>query len=153
VCDGTNGTPDLVNRFPKGVGAAESAGATGGAASVNTGAGGNHDHGGVTALFTLTSAEVPTHTHRVRGADGPGTVVSRPNIADAGVYGLGGAAYSAGSPNPFYQQQTTGDSEDFLEAVGDGDPHDHDIAASGTHTHTVATMPPWCALWFLMRLP
>jgi len=46
LCDGTNGTPDLRDRFIVGAGTSYAVGATGGSA--------NH---------TLTTAEMPTHTH------------------------------------------------------------------------------------------
>lgn len=46
LCDGTNGTPDLRNRFIVGAGDSYAVGATGGADSV-----------------TLTEAQMPAHTH------------------------------------------------------------------------------------------
>jgi microcystin-dependent protein len=46
LCDGTNGTPDLRNRFVVGAGSTYAVGATGGADSV-----------------TLTEAQMPAHTH------------------------------------------------------------------------------------------
>jgi microcystin-dependent protein len=46
LCDGTNGTPDLRNRFVVGAGDSYAVGATGGADSV-----------------TLTEAQMPAHTH------------------------------------------------------------------------------------------
>lgn len=46
LCDGTNGTPDLRDRFVLSVGASEDPGATGGSDSV-----------------TLTTAELPSHSH------------------------------------------------------------------------------------------
>jgi microcystin-dependent protein len=46
LCDGTNGTPDLRDRFIVGAGTSYAVGATGGSA--------NH---------TLTTAEMPAHTH------------------------------------------------------------------------------------------
>ncbi|MBI5215115.1 MAG: hypothetical protein HY960_05130 [Ignavibacteriae bacterium] len=46
ICDGTNGTPDLQNRFVVGVGSSYAVGNTGGSASV-----------------TLTTAQLPAHNH------------------------------------------------------------------------------------------
>lgn len=48
LCNGSNGTPDLRNRFVVGAGSTYSVGNTGGADSV-----------------TLTSAQIPSHTHTV----------------------------------------------------------------------------------------
>lgn len=52
LCDGSNGTPDLRNKFVLGAGGSYSVGATGGAA--------NH---------TLTEAEIPVMTHAGHNAD------------------------------------------------------------------------------------
>ncbi len=58
LCDGSNGTPDLRDRFIVGAGSSYSVGATGGSISHTHGVGsyavGNH---------TLTIAEMPAHTH------------------------------------------------------------------------------------------
>jgi microcystin-dependent protein len=52
LCDGTNGTPDLRDRFIIGAGSTYSVGATGGSA--------NH---------TLTTSEMPSHTHTATSTD------------------------------------------------------------------------------------
>lgn len=52
LCDGSNGTPDLRGRFIVGAGGDYDAGATGGAASV-----------------TLSTEEMPSHTHTFTGAE------------------------------------------------------------------------------------
>jgi microcystin-dependent protein len=51
VCDGTNGTPDLRDRFVVGAGSTYSVG----------------DTGGVNAV-ALTTAEIPSHTHSISGS-------------------------------------------------------------------------------------
>lgn len=153
-CDGTNGSPDLRGSFPRGAGGALALGASGGSATAsgNTDAGGDHDHGAATQS---AEADLAAHTHSVRGAGGPGSVVSRPNIADAGVYGLSGAAYSAGAANPFYLEDATADGQDLIQAAGGGGGHAHDIDASGTHTHglsSVGIIPPYKAVYFIMKV-
>jgi microcystin-dependent protein len=52
MCDGTNGTPDLRNRFIVGAGSNYSVGATGGRDTV-----------------TLTTGQMPKHTHNVYTAN------------------------------------------------------------------------------------
>lgn len=153
-CDGTNGSPDLRGSFPRGAGGALALGATGGSATAsgNTDAAGAHSHGGATQS---AEADLAAHTHSVRGAGGPGAVVSRPNIADAGTYGLGGAAYSSGSANPFYLEDSTADGADLIQSAGAGGGHAHDITAEGNHTHglgSIATIPPYKAVYFIMKV-
>lgn len=156
-CDGTNGSPDMRGFFPRGAGGALALGATGGSATAsgNTDAGGDHDHGGSSGGHAVTAAEMPSHTHSVRGAGGPGAVIARPNIADSGVYGLSGAAYSSGPFNPFYLEDATADAADLIQATGGGNAHDHSIPNSGTHTHglgSVSTIPPYKAVYFIMKV-
>ena len=56
LCDGTNGTPDLRDKFIKSVpNSSTDPGATGGAPS--------HNHAGSTGDHTLTIAEMPSHKH------------------------------------------------------------------------------------------
>lgn len=61
LCDGTNGTPDLRDKFVRGAAPAADPGATGGADT--------HDHGGATANHTLTAAQsgLPDHVHPEEG--------------------------------------------------------------------------------------
>jgi len=67
LCDGTNGTPDLLNRFVRGAGTGTSPGATGGSTSV-----------------TLTVSNMPPHRHR------------SPNFYTNSATGTGGISYYGG---------------------------------------------------------
>lgn len=68
ICDGTNGTPDLRDRFVVGAGSTYAVGVTGGATTVNL----QHNHGGATGGVSfggggsLTAGALDTtHTHSI----------------------------------------------------------------------------------------
>lgn len=74
LCDGTNGTPNLQDKFVVGAGSGYAVGATGGADTVNiehshsnpsTGSAGSHDHGG----FTGSVSSVELYEGRASGAE------------------------------------------------------------------------------------
>ena len=62
LCDGTQGTPDLRDRFI--------VGAVGSYARGNTGGSSTHNHGGATASHVLTVAQMPSHNHLAPASDG-----------------------------------------------------------------------------------
>lgn len=59
ICDGTSGTPDLRNRFVVGAGGTYANGSTGGSKNITP--------TGTVQNTTLTQAQMPTHTHVVKG--------------------------------------------------------------------------------------
>jgi hypothetical protein len=128
LCNGSNGTPDLRNRFIVGAGSTYSPGATGGATSGTTSSSGSHDHTGDTGSHTLTISEIPSHTHSISAGE----------FLTHGFIAGGGDAYSNALTD------TTG-------ATGGGGGHDHSISSDGAHTHTVATLPPYYALAWIMK--
>jgi hypothetical protein len=71
LCDGTNGTPNLVGKFIKG---ASTAGGTGGSATHT------HTHSLSAASHTLTLAQIPSHSHS-SGIKGQSLYTSSGNIA------------------------------------------------------------------------
>lgn len=130
LCNGSNGTPDLRNRFLIGAGDDYSLGATGGGGSVSTSSAGAHDHGAVTGDHTLTIEQIPSHQHNV------GNVVTYP-----------GSGLQWGG-NPSFQSSvgagTTG-------AAGGGGAHNHSISEDGAHTHSVTPpLPPYYGIYFIM---
>jgi hypothetical protein len=128
LCNGSNGTPDLRDRFIVGAGSTYSPGATGGStAASTTSSNGAHTHTGTTGGHELTVAEMPAHTHTYRGA----TIT-------------GGGSDPDGSGTTF----ETGDTS----SAGSGDAHTHTISSDGAHTHTVTTpLPPFYALCFIQK--
>jgi hypothetical protein len=158
-CDGTNGSPDLRDSFPRGAGGSLALGASGGSATASgsTGAGGAHTPTGSADGHSITEAEMATHSHGLRNSYGPGTPAVQANMADAGNYGVAGTRYSAGPPSTGYIDAATGDGAALIEAVGGGDAHSHTLTmdAVADHTHTlssVSTVPPYKAVYFIMKV-
>ncbi len=133
ICNGTNGTPDLRDRFVVGAGNSYAVGGTGGATSVTSGGGGAHTHGG-TSGHTLSTGQLASHSHAIQvgGADDNNHTgnYDGPSDSDAGPRG--------------YTRNTA--------STGNNESHSHGIPDSGTHTHTVATLPPYYALAYIQRI-
>lgn len=129
LCNGANGTPDLRNRFVIGAGDTYDQNSVGGSlAAFNTGDGGDHAHGGTTGDHTLTIDQIPSHTHDMNAR----------NFVDELDFG-GGATYLLDGGT----RTTT--------AAGGGQAHNHPIAASGNHNHTVTpVLPPYRGLYYIM---
>lgn len=200
LCDGTNGTPDLRDRFIVGAGFSYGQFTVGGALSTSVdgshthpgstidvqgghthnttttissfGSGstitdtqGNHNHGG-TQAHTLTLAEIPSHQH-----DGGVSIVTTTNT------GVGGLTLGTGALQ-FFQKTDTSQGGDGGHSHGlnlDG-AHAHnltvDVAVSGTGTgtsdltgqhghnvtlspdgsHSHSALPPYFALYYIMRI-
>ena len=102
LCDGTNNTPDLRNRFVIGATGNYSPGSTGGTTSFSV--------SGSTGATTLTVGQMPSHTHnynRGYGADDGG------NYSEYTAPGRGGNAYA-------------------VSATGGSQSHAHSISATGS---------------------
>lgn len=118
LCDGTNGTPDLRSRFIVGADPREGGyepGATGGAtSSTPTITVNNH---------TLTTAEMPSHTHTYpTNGGGPGS------------------SFGVNTSIAYFNPQPS-------DPTGGGGAHNH-TATSGA----VPTLPPYYALAYVMKL-
>jgi hypothetical protein len=157
LCDGTNGTPDLRNRFVVSAGSAYAVNSTGGSL--------NHIHTaeGSTGFTALSTSQMPAHSHGVNDpthAHG----VSDPGHAH-GVGTNGFFATQAGGvteprvPGPYENHQST------LRATGIGiigSPTYISIASAGGgagHNHSVSTtianasnLPPYYALAYIMKI-
>lgn len=159
LCDGNNGTPNLVNKFvvcsagdivPPG---SYEKGSTGGTSnySIVTGGGGGHDHGGSTGGHALTEAQMPKHYHEMVGPHS----VTAPQGGTAG-YGK----YGGGTPDDTalrYGTWSTGGgavSGGTSTGTGNGNSHSHSISSVADHGHTVQfdNRPPYYALAFIMKL-
>lgn len=154
VLDGTNGTPDGRNRLPMIAGGLYDSGDLGGSLAPETDFAGDHNHGGATGSTTLDSTQMPVHNHRLyvrtsshergntRGFGYAQTAGVEGQIIDDAPYGYLDVAPQSGGNK-------------LIENNGAGSPagHTHSIGASGTHKHTISGggLPPFVAMWALMR--
>lgn len=134
LCDGTNSTPDLRDKFVLGGGG--SLPTSGGSSNTTTAASST----GVTVGGTsLTVDELPAHHHTFFS----GLAASGNSSGKCPDWAAGGAAnvnIPAGSP--YAGTQIIGDT-------GSGNPHTHAIT-DPTHTHTYP-LPPYRALFYIMK--
>lgn len=170
LCDGSNGTPDMRNQFPVGAGDTYASGSSGGSANAagDTSSNGGHDHGAATGSHVITKSQIPNHTHGGsintggagnggfdRGGDGNSTGVVFPghtrHQANSKLDTLGNTTQIEGSPLTTGMLGATIDVDDPAE----GHTHSLSTTSTGAHTHTVAsvsTIPPYRALYFIMRV-
>jgi hypothetical protein len=140
LCDGSNGTPNLRNRFVVGAGDTFNPGTTGGntTPTVTTASSGEHSHTGSTGSTTLTISQIPSHSHLMTEVPG----ASR--IFDGAIDG----SYHAGNQDRTYSNRET-------NTIGGGQGHLHSIGSDGTHTHSVIlqpTLPLYYALCYIMKV-
>lgn len=128
LCDGTNGTPDLRNRFVVAAGDTYAVGATGGADSV-----------------TLTEAQMPSHTHSAS--------TSTAGAHSHTVNGLitTGALSNDADRDPFYSSTQLVGNRGSIGTNSAGD-HTHSVtvaATGGGGSHE--NRPPYYALAYIMK--
>jgi hypothetical protein len=128
LCNGSNGTPDLRNRFVPGAGSHYTKAETGGANTVTT-------TGTVTiAGHVLTAAEIAKHTH--------GTITDNYSTAPAST-----SLWTYGNTYP--SAKVGSDVARNTGYTGDGGSHTH--SASWTGTSDLNKRPPYYALCFIMK--
>ncbi len=145
ICDGASGTPDMRDKFVVGAGTSYATGDTGG--SSTTGAGGGHTP--TIQGHALTETEMPAHIHFI--------------AADAVYSGSGSQDLSA--VNQAYRDTNGGPGGDTQytlrgtataatvgksSSAGSSAAHTHVADAVADHTHTC--MPPYIALFWIMKL-
>jgi hypothetical protein len=124
ICDGTNGTPDLRNKFVVGAGSTYAVGATGGSAD----------------------AIAVSHTHTFSGTTG-GMNANNPHVHYTyGAYGGGGnPGGSLNTSNPGGQNMATTATD-----IDHGHAFSGTTAAAGS-SGTNANLPPYYALAYIMK--
>ena len=142
LCNGSNGTPDLRNRFVVGAGDTYSVGGTGGSTTQS-----------------LTTGNIPAHTHTVSGvsgaAGGHSHTINDPGhshgltLQNSTFGGSGGGTLAATIGSYSTAAAVTGIS---LNAVGD---HTHSFSGTtssiGSGT-AFSILPPYYALAYIMKL-
>lgn len=153
LCNGTDGTPNLEDRFIRCAATPDQQGTIGGSTThVHTAtiaAGGNHSHTATIAGTALNLTQIPAHNH--------GNGVGDSYADRVFVYGSKAAVPITGynvdgnSPDGIYQGLT--------ETVGGGQTHTHSatVGDSGDHVHgaTVAAatvIPPYYAVAFIIKV-
>ena len=144
LCDGNNSTPDLRQKFVMGAGnVTNTPGTTGGSSTA-----------------TLTTANLPAHTHDFSGVTGSGgshthSVTDPGHIHSYNVVSVvpGTISYGGGGPGIGATGSTTGASTTGISIVADG-AHTH--AFSGTTTSVgsgtaFSILPPYYALAYIMK--
>ena len=144
-------SPDLRDRFIVGATSTYAQGSSGGATSgttsangasgtVTSSADGNHDHGSSTGGHTLTTAQIPSHSHVEYTGQGSGGSSTGWNVVSNATAALTNLSTA-----------TTGGSGSHSHSIGSSGTHTHTVSVSD-HTHTVATVPPYYALCYIIKL-
>lgn len=139
LCNGTNNTPDLRDRFIVGAGSSYSVGATGGEAShtLTVDEMPSHSHNATLSLSGLSTSSAGAHTHNVTvttphsSGGGYKSVQGGSNWADT--YNISGAAASAGG----HTHTISGSGSVTVDSNGSGSVHEN--------------RPPYYALCFIMK--
>jgi hypothetical protein len=135
LCDGTNGTPDLRDRFVVGAGSTYAVGNTGGSTT--------HTH---TAQGTaLTINQLPAHQHEYQDAYFAENFGTKPNGNEAG-------SGDTDSDNGYLFRARNGDASASPLPAGQM-PLTSPTGSGATHTHTLdnaTSLPPYYALAYIM---
>lgn len=155
LCNGTNGTPDLRDRFVVGAGGSYAVGDIGGATSTNL----LHSH---TPTATSTSANTFAHTH-TQGSTGAGASHSHAASITTGAGSISQSA-SNGSPTNAFNTPThthtitstdTESSHTHTNPSTDsaGPSHSHTVGTTGTSlSASTSILPPYYSLCYIQRL-
>lgn len=163
-CDGRNGTPNLVGRFPLGwqggYGLPQYLGASSGGAlpsAWSTSSAGAHTHTLSVNDHTITTANLPAHDHEMfrNESNSAATPITTDEAAAYIGGGSGGPDYTVrpAPTNPTTTSPNVGRTgTGGLSASPTALSHTGSTASNGAHTHTLdgADLPPWSAVYWIM---
>jgi hypothetical protein len=132
LCNGSNGTPDLRDRFVVGAGSTYSVDATGGSANAIVV---SHTH-----TFSETTSTIAAHNHLSYVCDDSAT----PFYNATAVSGLGTGGVNQGS----------GEARNYTSTTSDAGSHSHTVSgttSSAGNSGTNANLPPYYALCYIMK--
>jgi microcystin-dependent protein len=140
----TFNVPNKIDRVGVGAGSSYVRGATGGTATAITDAAGAHNHTGSTGGTAITTDQMPSHNH---GITDPGHAHSTIGVVSDGNFGSGGLApYPGGTVN------TGGSGTGItINNTGNGNAHNHSISTDGLHSHSVSTIQPYLASYYIIK--
>ena len=142
LCNGSNSTPDLRDKFVVGAGSTYAVGDTGGSATVTPA-------GSISVAGTaLTEAQMPKHFHSLRGPGGPFTSTV-PSATASGSGNYGGGTPDDGSTG-YGTNSVGGNAASGSASTGtsNGDSHTHTATFSGA---SATNLPPYYALCYIMK--
>jgi hypothetical protein len=146
LCDGTNGTPNLADRFILGTTTGAPA-AVGSSHTATVAEGGAHTHGsGVSGSTALTADQIPNHGHSYSHVTA--TQTSAQGEAAGGLL-TGPGTTSVHTPYTGTASSASGQQIGGSAAGGTG--HTHTIATSETHTHTVDLRGKYYLMAFIQK--
>lgn len=146
LCDGTNSTPDLSDRFIMGLTTGTPA-SVGSSHTATVAAGGSHTHGGGASGSTvLTTDQIPNHGHSYAHVTSPANSVE--GLATGGFI-TGTGDYTVHTAFSGTAEVTSGQQIGGNGSGGTG--HTHTIATSDTHTHTVDLRGKYYTLAFIQK--
>ena len=152
-CDGTNGTPNLNNRFIYGTTSNGNNQATGGAEFYNTTSAGSFTPVGTVSCPVITSANLPFHQHFMFTSGTESNTFANATGFVARVGGIGTnanytmATASAGLGTPVY-----GNTGSAYSSVASALTPQFNGTAGGEHRHVCSVVPPHTRLLFIMKL-
>ena len=144
LCNGSNGTPDLRDRFIVGAGSTYAVAATGGSATVTPAGSISGSVGGT----ELTEAQMPRHWHNMKGPNS-GSVPQGPIT--------GFSNYGGGTPDDggwLYGTFSTGSgsaSGSNDTGTANGQSHNHSAGSLSFSGTSATNLPPYYALAYIMK--
>jgi hypothetical protein len=174
LCDGTNGTPDLRDKFVLGAGnRATGIANTLTSAATDTAAAHNHN----VQYHAITQAEMPSHAHYVSGASGSGSGSTdtqgnhqHGNASDGNNFVTAGGSLGSGSGLGYKQTAGTSFAGNHSHNVtvnvsvsgatdvrGSDNGHTHGMDLAGAHSHSVTQAQlreamPYLTMAYIMKL-